>query len=210
MHNESPLISANELAKIINLPNVKIFDVRGKWNGDPKEAQREYSNSHIDGATFLDWTKDFLEQGVAINFASICDKESANSAFNELGVSKNDTVILYDDYHHMLAGRIWWSMRYHGFKNIKILNGGYQGWINQNLPTSSITPQITKGNFKSTTNAHLRIDTSLLIKTKNEIHLIDGRGSKNYNGFEDKPRSGHIPGAINIPYSSLIDNNKKI
>lgn len=206
MDNPTPLISALELAEIINQPNVKVFDIRGKWNGNPEEAKKEYRNSHIESAVFLDWTKHFLEQDKPINFASVCDEVSANNAFCELGISKNDTVILYDDYHHMFAGRIWWSMRYHGFNNIKILNGGYQNWLNQNLPISTNTPQITKGDFKSTTNSHLRVDTSLLIKTKNEINLIDGRGSKNYKGFEDKPRSGHIPGAINIPYSSLLDS----
>lgn len=201
----SPLISAKELTEILHLPNIKVFDVRGKWNGDPKDAKKDYNHSHIDGAIFLDWTTHFLEQNTPITLASVTDEKAADASFKTLGISKEDTVILYDDYHHMLAGRVGWAMRYLGFSNVKILNGGWKYWQSQNLPTSDQTPITTIGSFQSKKQFDLRISLPKLIETKDDITLIDGRGTKGYLGSKEDPRSGHIPGAINIPYSTLLD-----
>jgi len=114
-------------------------------------------------------------------------------------------VVLYDDYHHMLAGRMWWAMRFHGFTNVKILNGGWKHWQSQGHPVSSMLPMVSKGAFRAKSNPELRTSLEELIEIKDHINLIDARGAKGYQGRVDDPRSGHIPGAINIPYSEMLD-----
>lgn len=187
-------------------PKVKIFDVRGKWNGDQSEALENYKSAHITGAAYLDWTHHFLEQDKDIHLASVAEEKQANESFKELGIDSDDLVVLYDDYHHMLAGRVWWAMRYCGFHQVKILNGGWSNWRND--PTNSVSaeiPVLDEGSFHSHRRTELSVSLSELITIKSSINLIDGRGTKGHNGQKDNPRSGHIPGAINIPYSQVLD-----
>ena len=203
--NKKPIIEAEELVKIMHQSNVKIFDVRGKWNGNPIEARSAYDDLHIEGAVFLDWTRRFVEADTPLHLAAVADQTIANQSFEELGISVDDTVVLYDDYRHMLAGRVWWSLRYYGFPKVKVLNGGWKYWKQKQLPVTSEVPVRSKGDFKVNYNKSLRTSMTELIKAKNDVNLIDARGAKGYNGKAEDPRTGHIPGAINIPYTDVLD-----
>ncbi|MEP2781124.1 MAG: hypothetical protein ABJP33_01645 [Pseudoruegeria sp.] len=54
----------------------------------------------------------------------MANQAGAEKAFKALGINEGDLVVLYDNYHHMHAGRIWWAMRYWEFANVRVLNGG--------------------------------------------------------------------------------------
>ncbi len=204
---KSSLISAKNLANLIKQGQneIKIFDVRGTWKSPASSLYDDYLSEHISGAVFLDWTKHFLEQGVAVNLASVADFEEAAKSFAALGIHQDDLVILYDDYHHMFAGRIWWAMRYWGFENVRVLEGGLSYWKSQALPTSTDLPQIAEGSFKPYCHDYLRIGIEAFISHKESAYVIDARGAENYAGNPDDPLSGHIPGTINIPFKTLLD-----
>lgn len=202
----SPLISAEELRSTLASSNVRLFDVRGRWGGDPADALANYNDEHIEGAVFLDWTTHFLEPNVATHLASVSLWEDATLSFQALGISKDDSVVLYDDYHHMLAGRVWWAMKHWGFKNVRVLNGGWANWKKMSFETSSHAHAYAKGNFVAT-ESRLRVSMDALLKTKDTIQLIDARGVKGYQGKPEDERTGHIPGAINIPYSETLDSD---
>ncbi len=201
----SPLVSAEQCLELIKLPNVKLFDVRGKWGSSTAEALEDYHRSHIPGAVFLDWRSHFIEPNKPIHLASVAAQADATQAFQALGISNDDLVVLYDDYHHMVAGRIWWAMRYWGFTNVKILNGGWKHWCDQQLPKSSIHESPCVGNYVALESSQLRISLSKLLKTHDEHDLIDARGETGYFGNDDDARSGHIPGAISIPFREVLD-----
>jgi len=201
-----PLISAEDLAAHLDRSEVKIFDVRGRWGGDPKEALESYQQGHIPGAVFLDWTTSFLKPDMPLALAPIGDAEDAQRAFEALGICAGDHVVLYDDYHGMLAGRLWWSLRFWGFSEVKILDGGWRAWCDQGLAVSSeavVMPE--KGTFRPQKDASLRIDLENLIATKETVTLVDARGAANFQGSAEDPRSGHIPGSINIPFQEMLD-----
>lgn len=127
--------------------------------------------------------------------------------FKRLGIDEDDLVILYDDYHHMQAGRIWWAMRYWGFENVKILNGGWKSWKLQGLPQSMDTKVATnEGAFQPKRQTHWRTGMDSFIKSRDTSCVLDARGTANYAGSPDDPKTGHIPGTINIPYSDLLDS----
>ena len=84
------------------------FDVRGTWSTPARALPEEYDTAHIPGAVFLDWTQHFLEPGVAVGLASVSERTGAEAAFRDLGINEGDMVVLYDDYSHMFAGRLWW------------------------------------------------------------------------------------------------------
>ena len=202
---ESPIISATELTKVIGRQNVKVFDVRGPWGGHPRDALLDYTQSHIPEAIFIDWAAHFLKPGVPVELAPVASEQDAKRSFEALGISEKDTVILYDDYHHMMAARMWWAMRYWGFSNIKVLNGGFRHWRDQGFETSSGAVEPSRGAFEPVKNDDLRVGLEELIETKNSLNLIDSRGPVNFKGDDQDERSGHIPGALNIPYGDVMD-----
>ena len=142
-----------------------------------------------------------------INLAPVATAEEAAASFERLGVSADDRVVLYDDYHHMMAGRVWWAMRYHGFRNVQVLNGGWGRWIGQGFPTERDASVAAAGSFKPVVQDDLRITVDAVLAAKDVACLLDGRGPVGYAGDPDDPRTGHIPGAINVPYNAMLDEN---
>jgi len=203
----SPLISAKELNNVLGQSNLKIFDVRGIWGTNPRSLYDEYKAEHIPTAQFLDWRKEFIEVNIAPNLAQISSFAQAKQSFTDLGIDTGDSVILYDDYHHMFAGRVWWAMRYWGFDNIRVLNGGFKNWQLENLPISREIPKTSKGTFEPKPQEHLRLSLEDFIIEKEHSCVLDGRGIAGYNGKPEDPRTGHIPNAISAAYNSLLDKN---
>lgn len=124
--NHSPLISAEQLAALLDDPSVKVFDVRGTWATPARALPEEYAEGHVAGAAFLDWTKHFNAQDVAIGLAPIANETEARQSFEGLGINRDDLVVLYDASSHMQAGRMWLAMRHWGFSNVRVLNGGWK------------------------------------------------------------------------------------
>lgn len=210
----SPLISASELRNQLALPKhqqPRVFDVRGKWGGNSEEAQQDYQQGHIEGSVFLDWTMHFLTPNIDIHLAPVAPKDEAQVSFESLGIDKNDAVVLYDDYHHMLAGRIWWAMRYWGFSNVTVLNGGWKYWQACKYPISTKNNPLVQNNktkiFTVNKQVGLRTPLDAIIYRSSNVCLVDARGERNYLGNRNDPLSGHIPGALNIPFRSLLNAN---
>jgi thiosulfate/3-mercaptopyruvate sulfurtransferase len=199
------LIDAEELNTILGQSNLKIFDVRGIWGADPSPLPDDYKAAHIPGAVFLNWRKEFIEQDVAPNLAQVSSYTDAKVSFERLGINAGDRVVLYDNYHHMFAGRLWWSMRYWGFENVQVLNGGIKYWESQNLPLSAEIPDASPGSFEPMCQDHLRIPMNDFLIEKQNTCLLDGRGRAGYEGKPEDPRTGHIPGAISVAYNTLQD-----
>ncbi len=203
--SHSPLISAGQLEQLLGEPSVKVFDVRGTWSPPPRPLPEDYEAGHIPGAFFLDWTRHFLQQDVALGLASVADETGARQAFTDLGINDGDLVVLYDDFQHMLAGRVWWAMRHWGFDNVRVLNGGWSYWSTQNKPVSTEVSEIVPGTFEPKRQDGLRVSIDAMVSNKDQYCVIDARGAEDYAGQADDPRTGHIPGSLNVPYHAVLD-----
>jgi thiosulfate/3-mercaptopyruvate sulfurtransferase len=194
----SSLITAQELKQRLGEPGLKVFDIRGRWGDPPLALRDEYSKGHIPGAVFLDWIQTFLEPGVPIPEAPVVEKERAQRAFRELGISEGDTVVLYDDYSHMFACRVWWSMNYWGFSDVLVLDGGWQNWKSGGFPisTGDVTP--VQGAFQPEEMPSWIVETARVAQDREQSLLLDGRGEA---GF----RKGRIPGSVSLPFRTLVD-----
>ena len=205
LQERSPLISAERLMNLLDHPRVRLFDVRGTWKTPARALPEEFAAGHIPGAVFLDWTRHFIEQGVPIGLASIADENEAQDSFRKLGINDGDLVVLYDDYSHMQAGRIWIAMRAWGFERVRVLNGGWRNWVNGGMPVSLGTAEFAEGSFEPLPVRNLVMDLETFLVSHETSCLIDARGPINYAGDVKDPRTGHIPGALNVPFSALLD-----
>ena len=200
-----PLISADELNAIIDAPNVKIFDVRGTWASPARALPDDYDAGHIPGAIFLDWTRHFIAQNVEPGLAPVAGKAEARESFAALGINEGDLVVLYDASSHMHAGRIWLAMRHWGFDNVRVLDGGWNNWKSRAMQVSTVSSMPEAGGFVPKHVAGLKLDLEEFLRLRNDACVIDARGAANYAGNADDPRSGHIPGALNVPFSAMLD-----
>lgn len=201
----SPLVSADELQTLLGAPGLKLFDVRGTWKTPARPLPEDYAKGHIPGAVFLDWTRHFMEADVPPGLASISNTDGAHRAFQELGINAGDLVVLYDDYSHMQAGRIWLAMRHFGFESVRVLDGGWGHWKKKGFSISTDTAQPTEGSFEPKLQTGWKIDIDDFLCAQSNSCVIDARGPISYAGDPDDPRTGHIPGALSAPFSALLD-----
>ncbi len=203
----SPLISADLLLEVQDDPSIKIFDVRGTWSSPARGLPEDYAEGHIPNAVFLDWTQHFIALGAAPGLAAIANESEARQSFSNLGISADDLVVLYDGSSHMHAGRIWLAMRHWGFTNVRVLDGGWLNWVAKGLPVSSDAKLPTVGAFEPVLHPGLKIDLDVFLAAKAEACVIDARGAANFAGNEEDPRTGHIPGALNVPFSAVLTSD---
>lgn len=205
----SPIITASELQKIIHQESLIILDARVG-----KEVYQSYLQKHIKGARFIDLDKDLAEIGEDAAFGGrhpLPSLQNFSKTLSELGISKDFHIVIYDDKNGSnAAARAWWMLRSFGIENTQVLDGGIQGAEKSGLEFSSGNEVFEKVPTMEAVNWLLPVVS--LEDVENELKnntstVIDVRDSYRYKG-ESEPIdlvAGHIPGAINIPFSENLD-----
>ncbi len=194
------LITATELKS--QLGKVKLFDIR--WSlTDPNHGRDAYSHGHIPGAVFVDLDTD-LSTPEGDGRHPLPTIEDFGLTMSRLGLSNEDRVVVYDDSSGAIAARLWWMLTSVGHETVAVLDGGLRAWTEggYELETASIHPEpgtyLPKRSFAGVVR-HDELGGRL---------VLDVRNSDRYSGdFEPvDSKAGHIPGAINIPISSSLDD----
>jgi thiosulfate/3-mercaptopyruvate sulfurtransferase len=191
-----------------------VVDVRGKVlpPTEPKPhyfARREdYLAGHIPGALYIDWTKDIVDLDDPV-MVQVAPPAKIARVLGELGIGDDTVVVAYDDWYSMYAGRLLWVLRYYGFEQARILNGGLIRWQADGRPLDTALPSYPPASFTPRPQPHLRKDADqVLAALGSDTLLIDARGPKEYRGEESRAaRGGHIPGAVNVFYQSLVSGD---
>jgi len=209
--NFSPIIQARELLELYKSNNLVLIDV---CTG--KNAKENYEEKHLEGALFLDLNTQLadIKEDASIGGRHPLPKiEDFAKTLANLGISSASRVVIYDDKNGSnTAARLWWMLKSLGHEKVQVLNGGFQEAEKIHFPTSSKTEIVTKTEAYKTKNWKLPIATidevEKVSHDKNHI-VIDVRDQERYNG-ETEPIdlvAGHIPGAINIPFTENLDKN---
>ncbi len=170
-------------------------------------GRADYDAGHIPGAGFADLTTDLCDTDSGIGFA-VPSPEQFCAAMGALGVGDTSRVVLYDGFMSVWAARVWWMLRWVGFDNAAILDGGLKLWTDEGRPLSSEPAN----REPATLTPHLRPE---LIANQHEVRaavgnsevlLIDTLPAESFRGeITMYERPGHIPGAVNICGIDLID-----
>ncbi|AZA61772.1 sulfurtransferase [Chryseobacterium indoltheticum] len=205
-----PIISPKQL-KELSTKSLIILDVR-----TGKDSYQNYLNKHIKGARFVDLDQDLADVGENAAFGGrhpLPEIQKFSETVSLLGISADSHVIIYDDKNGAnAAARAWWMLRSFGLKNIQVLDGGIQAAEKEGLEFSSGEETFEKSEI--ITKEHWLLPVSSLEDVENELTsesatVIDVRDAYRYKG-ESEPIdliAGHIPGAINIPFSENLDKN---
>jgi len=206
----SPIISPSEL-KNIPTENLVILDAR-----TGKEVKQDYLERHIKGARFIDLDKDLAEIGENAAFGGrhpLPSVEKFAETLSNLGIAENSHIIVYDDKNASnAAARAWWMLRSFGFENVQVLDGGIQAAEKSGLEFSSGEEIFDKASLIKKDHWSLPVSSLEIVENdlnNNSSTVIDVRDAYRYKG-ESEPIdlvAGHIPGAINIPFSENLDEN---
>ncbi|MDP9149232.1 MAG: sulfurtransferase [Myxococcota bacterium] len=210
------IVSTEWLARNLGAPGIRVVDIRGSvrppGNQPRYVANREdYLAAHVPGAVFVDWTRDVVDLDDPVP-VQIAKPEAFAAKMSELGIGDGTLVIVYDDYHHIFAGRLAWALLYHGHDAVRVLDGGWSRWRAEARPTSRDLP--VHGAASSTCRFTPKMRPALR-KTADEVQrclrggdalLLDARPRDQFLGVATAAqRSGHIPGARNVPYTGIVD-----
>ena len=198
------LISTEALAGILGNPALVVFDCRA--------GRRQYLESHIPGASYVDLNKDMSS---AITPASgrhpLPPVGELAEKLRRWGVNNHSQVVVYDDVAGAIAGRMWWLLRYLGHNNVALLDGGFNKWLNEAKPLAVETPVVTSGNFSHKEQASMQINTPALerILEDESTVVIDARSPDRYSGEKEPVDSegGHIPSSINHHFQNNLDEH---
>lgn len=210
--SRSPIIEVEELLKIYKNSDVLIFDA-----SNSKHAQENYKTAHLEGAVYVDLNtqladiKDDFSVGGRHPLPSI---KIFAETLADLGIDSNKHVVIYDDNNGSnAAARFWWMLKSAGFENVQVLNGGFNQAKKKNFPLSSTIEQVKKTAVSDQIN-HWNLPTVDIneveeISQNQNYIVIDVRDKARYDGITEPIDliAGHIPGAINIPFTENVDKN---
>lgn len=191
-------ISPNELKGQINDEQFTIVDVR---------SQNDYDVGHIKNAVNFPVNLTYAHKKTN---GQIQEPMKMQQYLRDIGVSLKSKIVIYDGGQLVDAARVFWTFEVYGISQLKVLDHGFNYWIDQNLPTSQENPVIKPSNYVSTINNKRlasKFTTQLASANSNKI-IIDARSLPAYNGKTSvAKRFGHIPSAVNVPFFHNISKS---
>lgn len=207
-HAES-LVSTEWLAAHLRDPGVKVVDATWYLPSMGKDARADFLARHIPGAVPFDI------DSVADRSTSLPhmfpDADTFARAVGALGIGRNDHVVVYDSLGIFSAPRVWYTFRLFGHPRVSVLDGGLLKWQREGRPVESGAAQPQPVPYVARIDpAKVRTKTQMMTNlTSRREQVIDARPAARFSGAEPDlwpgRRRGHMPGALNVPYASLID-----
>ncbi|MCA8888713.1 MAG: 3-mercaptopyruvate sulfurtransferase [Parvularculaceae bacterium] len=203
-----PLVKTLWLAQHIGDKNVRIIDSSWRLPGAADSGAQAYADRHIPGAVFFD-LDEISDKSTSLPHM-LPSRAQFELAVGELGVSQNDRVIVYDDAGIFSAARVWWTFRAMGHRDVSVLDGGLPKWLAEGRPTTSQITPVKKVKYAAgepLAQAAPAADVNAALD-RDDVVVIDARPRDRFFGRAPEPRpglrSGHMPGAGNLPHSALL------
>jgi thiosulfate/3-mercaptopyruvate sulfurtransferase len=203
----SNLVSTEWLAA--HLDNVRLVDASWYMPAEKRQPAQEFEAGHIPGAVYFDI------DGIADHSTDLPHMLPSPSEFSaaagKLGIGNGDTVVIYDGSGIFSAPRAWWTLKAMGHKDVKVLDGGFPKWKREDRAIETGPAKPTEKSFTADVQPALKRDFNDvmdIVKDKS-AQMVDARSASRFTGEEKEPRaglrSGHMPGAANVHFRSLIN-----
>ena len=206
----SPLVSTAWLAAHLNDANVSIVDGSFYLPAMNRDAAAEYAAAHIPGAVRFDIDAIADHSNPLPHMLPTAEQFAA--AVGALGISERDTIVVYDGAGLFSAPRVWWTFRLFGADNVVVLDGGLPRWKAEGRPVETGAATRPAKTFAAKRPPPIVAGPADIQKALNErrAQVVDARPADRFRGEAPEPRpglrSGHIPGSLNVPSSSVVEN----
>ena len=202
------LVSTDWLAEHLGEPGLTVVDCSWHMPATGRNGRDEFLRAHIPRARFLDID--------AVSDASnpaphmLPSAGDFAKAMEAIGIGSDDRLVVYDNSPLRTAARGWFMLRHFGAREVAILDGGLQKWVAEGRPVESGEAKPRANRFEAVERPG-EIVAKQQILAGIDIALIDARGVGRFEGVESEPRpgvaSGHIPGARNLPFAALYNED---
>jgi thiosulfate/3-mercaptopyruvate sulfurtransferase len=223
-----PLVETTWLAEHLSEADVCIVDARWRGDGTSREL---FQRGHLPGAIHLDWYHDLSWTDARGVRNLLLPPEPFATVMEASGTGDHTRVVAYTETDHSGAARLWWALRFYGHDQVAVLNGGWTRWVDVGLPVSTEAPRLSPKKFTPRPFPQLLATATEITQALREkdtlVRLVDTRPAEQYKGqaiwtpdgrlflpsgkhwivLPDKRvmRGGHIPGALHIHASRLLN-----
>ncbi len=211
MAEDSPFtVDADWLQQRLGQPGLSVVDASWYLPAQKRDAQAEYKAAHIPGAVFLD--QDAISDQASALPHTLASAADFAQFVGSMGISADDTIVVYDGPGFFSAPRAWWMFRVMGVFQTYILDGGFDSWKAQGRPTTAEPTKVAPCVFHADFDARRVVglaEMRSIVETR-QSQVADARSPGRFAGSEPEPRagmrSGHMPGARNVPAAALSEN----
>lgn len=165
----------------------------------------EYDDGHVPGAVFVDMARITTNVGgVPMMLAHV---ERVASVLRGVGINDASTVVVYDDAGGLRASRLFWAVEYLGHEDVRMLDGGWGGWLAAGGEESQESPSYSRGDFTPQVRHEVLATRDWILESMGDAGtvVLDVRSEDEYSGADARAEmGGHIPGAVNVDWVGAL------
>ncbi len=209
-----PLVTTAWLAEHLGAPDIRVVDATLPLVGQPGHGRDSYVAGHIPGAVFFDIN------AIADPDTDLPHMLPTPPAFAEaagaLGLDRQATIVVYDAHGIYSAPRVWWTLRTMAYPKVFVLDGGLKTWRAEGRPIETVEtrPKPVEVEPAFAWSLVTGIDGVRDALRENAAQVVDARSAARFRGEAPEPRaslrSGHMPGALNLPFNLVVGDDGKL
>jgi thiosulfate/3-mercaptopyruvate sulfurtransferase len=206
----TPLVSTSWLAEHLGHPQLRVVDASWYLPTMGRNGRSEFERAHIPGAIFGDLEQLADEKAEYPHTMPAPDVLAAR--LGALGIGSDMAVVVYDaSGQHFSAPRLWWMLRTMGHEQVAVLDGGLVAWQREGRPVTVDVITHAPAQFNAHFDASRWRDLDAMRATiaARDEQVVDARSAGRFTGTEPEPRAGvrggHMPGANNVHYASMVN-----
>jgi thiosulfate/3-mercaptopyruvate sulfurtransferase len=206
---DSPLITAQALQERLGAPDLRVVDASWFLPAEGRSGRSEHEAERLPGAVYFDI--DAISDPETDLPHMLPTPEAFASAAGALGLSRASEIVVYDSFGVRSAARAWWTLRVMGYRRARVLDGGLRAWRAAGLPLETgphpvppaveVSPEARPERVRSQSEVASALETG-------SAQVVDARSAPRFRGEAPEPRpglrSGHMPGALNLPFDRLL------
>ncbi len=206
------LVSTDWLAAHLKDPDLRVLDASWYLPDAGRDPHAEYDASHIPGARFFDIDEISDARSDLPHMAPPAEKFM--SRMRAMGVGDGHQIVVYDGAGLLSAARVWWLFRLMGHRDVAVLDGGFPKWQAEGREVEDMAPIVKDRHLTVRFQNQLVRDVTQVSQASKlgTLQIVDARAAARFRGDAPEPReglrAGHIPGSRNVPFNTLLNDDK--
>lgn len=204
----SDLVDVQWLQAALGTPDLVVLDASWYMPADARDSEADFLAGHISGARRFDFDRDIADTTSSLPH-TLPTVALFQQKMRALGINQSSRVVIYDTAGIFAAPRAWWMFKVMGHETVAVLDGGLPAWraAGGQLATGLATA-VAPGDFVAHLNHRRLADAAFVLAGLRQYTIMDARGAARFEGSQPEPRqglrSGHIPGALNLPFGEIL------